>query len=116
MANNPTGLQANNTLIEILLRLERWPHARVVVTCRRGVVDNVARRFGVGGRAGSVRTRYMLPFTAGQQRTYLQRCGFNAFEMADEAQLESALESLADFSESYQAAIDQPQPLFRRRA
>jgi uncharacterized protein (DUF934 family) len=49
------------------------------------------------------------------QLTYLQRCGFNAFEMADESQLESALESLGDFSESYQAAIDQPQPLFRRR-
>ena len=49
------------------------------------------------------------------QLTYLERCGFNAFEMADESQLESALQSLADFSESYQAAIDQPQPLFRRR-
>jgi uncharacterized protein (DUF934 family) len=49
------------------------------------------------------------------QLTYLQRCGFNAFEMADESQLEPGLESLGDFSESYQAGIDQPQPLFRRR-
>lgn len=50
------------------------------------------------------------------QLTYLSRCGFNAFQMEDESQLESALESLADFSEYYQASIDQPQPLYRRRA
>ncbi len=50
------------------------------------------------------------------QLTYLSRCGFNAFEMDDDSQLEAALESLADFSEAYQASIDRPQPLFRRRA
>jgi uncharacterized protein (DUF934 family) len=49
------------------------------------------------------------------QMTYLHRCGFDAFQMADESQLEEALASLADFSEHYQASIDQPQPLFRRR-
>ena len=49
------------------------------------------------------------------QLTYLRRCGFNAFQMADEADLESALASLADFTEFYQAAEDQPLPLFRRR-
>lgn len=49
------------------------------------------------------------------QMTYLTRCGFNAFQMADESQLEESLGSLSDFTESYQAAVDQPQPLFRRR-
>lgn len=49
------------------------------------------------------------------QLTYLQRCGFDAFQLADEAGLEEALASFADFSEFYQAAIDQPLPLFRRR-
>jgi uncharacterized protein (DUF934 family) len=49
------------------------------------------------------------------QLTYLRRCGFNAFRMADETQLETALQSLTDFSESYQASPDQPLPLFRRR-
>jgi len=49
------------------------------------------------------------------QMTYLQRCGFDAFQLADESQLEDALAGLHDFSESYQAAIDQPLPLFRRR-
>lgn len=50
------------------------------------------------------------------QLAYLQRLGFDAFQMADESQLEDALDSLSDFSEYYQAAIDQPQPLFRRRS
>ena len=50
------------------------------------------------------------------QLTYLARCGFNAFQMADDSQLEDALHSLGDLSEHYQAAIDQPLPLFRRRA
>lgn len=49
------------------------------------------------------------------QMTYLHRCGFDAFQMADESELEEALLRLADFSEHYQAAIDQPLPLFRRR-
>ena len=50
------------------------------------------------------------------QLSYLHRCGFNAFQMADESLLDDALESLSDFSEFYQAAPDQPLPLFRRRA
>lgn len=49
------------------------------------------------------------------QMTYLRRCGFDAFQMADETRLEDALDSLCDFSESYQAGIDQALPLFRRR-
>ncbi|WP_116364140.1 DUF934 domain-containing protein [Parahaliea mediterranea] len=50
------------------------------------------------------------------QLHYLSRVGFDAFQMLDEAELENALASLGDFTEHYQAAIDQPLPLFRRRA
>ena len=49
------------------------------------------------------------------QMTYLRRCGFDAFQLADESRLEEALAGLADFDEYYQASIDQPLPLFRRR-
>jgi uncharacterized protein (DUF934 family) len=49
------------------------------------------------------------------QLTYLRRCGFDAFQMSDDSRLEAALASLSDFSEYYQAAADQPLPLFRRR-
>lgn len=49
------------------------------------------------------------------QLTYLQRVGFDAFAPADDSHLEDALASLNQFTEFYQASMDQPQPLFRRR-
>jgi uncharacterized protein (DUF934 family) len=51
------------------------------------------------------------------QLCYLARCGFNSFEFADENfDLNNVLSSLSDFTESYQAASDVREPLFRRRA
>lgn len=49
------------------------------------------------------------------QLTYLKRCGFNAFAFEGQQPLQDLLESLSDFSDSYQTGIDQPEPLFRRR-
>ena len=49
------------------------------------------------------------------QLTFLHRCGFDAFQMPEGSDIEAALASLGDFTEHYQAAIDQPLPLFRRR-
>lgn len=49
------------------------------------------------------------------QISYLHRCGFDAFQLADDSTLEEAMASFGDISEHYQASIDQPQPLFRRR-
>ena len=45
----------------------------------------------------------------------LQRCGFNAFQFDHDVDLEQAAKSLTDFTDSYQVAVDQPQPLFKRR-
>lgn len=50
------------------------------------------------------------------QLHYLSRCGFNAFSFPDDADIESLQESIQDFSDSYQAACDIAEPLFRRRA
>jgi uncharacterized protein (DUF934 family) len=50
------------------------------------------------------------------QLDYLQRCGFNAFQFANESQLDAALDGLTPFSEHYQADVRQPVPLFRRRS
>lgn len=51
------------------------------------------------------------------QLCYLRRCGVNAFAFANpETNLEDAVKSLGDLQEYYQAAVDQPLPLFRRRA
>ena len=49
------------------------------------------------------------------QANYLHRCGFDALQFTDEHQLETALSLLQPFSDSYQADIRQPLPLFRRR-
>lgn len=46
---------------------------------------------------------------------YLSRCGIDAFELAEVADENAFIESLDDFSERYQGAADDPQPLFRRR-
>ena len=50
------------------------------------------------------------------QAQFLVRCGFDAFALRADRNAEEALESLKDFSNCYQAATDQPLPLFRRRA
>ena len=50
------------------------------------------------------------------QLFYLHRCGFNAFALRSDLDAEAALAHLQDFTESYQVAVDQPVPLFRRRA
>lgn len=44
----------------------------------------------------------------------MQRCGFNAFQFDSELDLAAASHSLKDFSDSYQVAVDEPEPLFRR--
>lgn len=49
------------------------------------------------------------------QLFYLQRCGVNSFAL-DSDELEAALASFNDFDECYQPGVDQPLPLFRRRA
>lgn len=45
----------------------------------------------------------------------MRRCGINAFHMAEGQDLQKAIESLTQFSHAYQATVDQPEPLFRRR-
>lgn len=94
-------------LDQILLIIINFP----VFTDGRGFsYGRELRERGYGGelRAGGHFIR--------DQLTYLQRCGFDAFQMENDLELEAALASLGDFTEHYQAAIDQPLPLFRRRA
>lgn len=49
------------------------------------------------------------------QLFYLKRCGFNSFALRADQDPEDCLKAFQDFSETYQAAADQPLPLFRRR-
>lgn len=81
-----------------------------VLTDGRGFT--YARELRDAGYAGEIRA---VGGFVRDQMHYLKRCGFNAFQLSDEKEIEAALSSLDDFSEHYQAAVDQPQPLFRRR-
>jgi uncharacterized protein (DUF934 family) len=49
------------------------------------------------------------------QLSYLTRCGFTSFELKPGKPLESALEAFGEFTVTYQAAVDDPRPLYRRR-
>ncbi|MBB3104003.1 DUF934 domain-containing protein [Azomonas macrocytogenes] len=49
------------------------------------------------------------------QLFFMQRCGFDAFAVRPDRDPQAALAGLKDFSVAYQAAADQPLPLFRRR-
>lgn len=49
------------------------------------------------------------------QLFYLSRVGFDAYAVREGKDLEDAVKALNDFSETYQAAVDEPLPLFRRR-
>lgn len=50
------------------------------------------------------------------QLFYMRRCGFDAFDLRDDQNIERALEAFDDFQEGYQSSVDRPVPLFRRRA
>lgn len=50
------------------------------------------------------------------QLFYMARCGFNAFAMRDDQNLEESLAAFDTFSDGYQVSADKPTPLFRRRA
>lgn len=50
------------------------------------------------------------------QLFYLSRCGFDAFAIREDKDAEVALTGLTDFTNCYQAAVDEDKPLFRRRA
>ncbi len=74
---------------------------------------SIARELRDMGYRNEIRARgHFLP----DQAQLLWRCGFDAFQPDDESRLVATLERLQPFSDHYQAAVDQPLPLFRRRA
>ncbi len=50
------------------------------------------------------------------QLYFMQRCGFDAWSLRADRSATDALASFKDFSEPYQGAADDPQPLWRRHA
>ena len=50
------------------------------------------------------------------QLFFMRRVGFDAYAVRADKDIEEALAGFGDFPEAYQAAADQPLPLFRRRS
>ncbi len=48
------------------------------------------------------------------QLFFMQRCGFDTFELRPDRSLEDALEAFGEFTVTYQPAADEPLPLYRR--
>jgi len=48
------------------------------------------------------------------QLFYLQRCGFNAFEVRADRSIEEAIAGLQDFTVTYQGDVTDPRPIYRR--
>ena len=46
---------------------------------------------------------------------FMASCGFDSFLLRDDQKPEEALTAFGDFSDTYQATVQQPLPLFRRR-
>jgi len=46
----------------------------------------------------------------------MKRCGFSTFDLKDSVKLEDAKTAFGDFHTNYQSTVEEPQPLFRRRA
>ncbi|PHS71085.1 MAG: oxidoreductase [Methylophaga sp.] len=49
------------------------------------------------------------------QLFYMTQCGINSFEMANIGNITEVMSAFDDFSESYQATVLKPEPLYRRR-
>lgn len=50
------------------------------------------------------------------QLFYMSRCGFDAYDIRADKDIEKALAGFATIGETYQTAVDQKNPLFKRRA
>lgn len=50
------------------------------------------------------------------QLFFMKRCGFSSFDLKDSVRLEDAQRALRDFTTTYASTVEEPVPLFRRRA
>lgn len=108
------ALEPGETLAPLLEHLDEIPMVLInFPTFMDGRGFSYARELRERGYTGEIRA---VGHFIRDQLTYLGRCGFNAFQLEDETLLEDALKSLSVFTEYYQASINEPQPLFRRRA
>jgi uncharacterized protein (DUF934 family) len=120
------ALLARGTKLGVRLKSDQQPAEIADDLSRLAVVALEFPRFADGRAYSSarlLRERYnykgevrAVGYVLRDQMFYMHRCGFNAFELHPGKDLREALEAFKDFSVTYQAAADDPRPLYRRRA
>lgn len=88
----------------IAIELPKFTDGRAYSTARL-----LRERYGYRGRLRAVGN------VLRDQLFYLSRCGFDSFELTEGKDVEGALSAFEDFTVIYQPAVDEPQPLWRRR-
>lgn len=78
---------------------------------RDGRAFSIARELRVNGFEGQIRA---VGETSRDKLSFLERCGFNAVELDDAAFKREHLEAYTEISVKYQAAVDQPYPIYRQ--
>src|SRR6476646_8059895 len=73
------------------------------------VARMLRQRHGFGGELRAV------GWVLRDQLRYMERCGFDAFELRPGKPIESALEAFGEITLTYQAGVDDPRPRYRRR-
>lgn len=94
-----------NTFPVIAVRFERFADGRGY-----SIANLLRTRYGFRGQLRAVGD------VLRDQLFLMKRCGFNAFAVRADRDIEVALAGLRDFTEPYQGAVDEPQPLWRRHA
>jgi uncharacterized protein (DUF934 family) len=74
------------------------------------IAFNLRRRLGYQGELRAIGD------VLRDQLFQMQRCGFDAYAPRQDRDIHEALKGLTVFSETYQASVDTPLPLFRRAA
>jgi len=72
------------------------------------IAYNLRKRFGYKGELRAIGD------VLRDQLFQMARCGFDAYATRQDRSIDDALKGLTVFSETYQAAVDEPLPLFRR--
>ena len=100
----PTDIPELQRLALIALEFPRFTEGRCYSVARL-----LRQRHGFTGELRAV--GYVLR----DQLSYMERCGFTAFELKEGKPLDSALKAFGEFSGTYQAELDDPRPIYRRR-
>ena len=79
---------------------------------RDGRSFSIARELRVSGFTGQIRA---VGQTSRDKLQFLERCGFDAVELDDELFRREHLEAYTEISVQYQAAVDQPLPIYRQQ-